>query len=238
MRCGSFSPDPADSNPRPEDDLARRKLDPDRQALHGVWDEPALSAEISGQRPADAITYGAWLDQGRARTGPLQSWGAVLVLALLAGPWAVLGAFYGSGRTAFSIVAIVVVAPVVEETMKIALASVTLEKRPFLFTSPVQILICGLAGGLVFGIVENLLYLNVYISDPGSGIVAWRWSVCTALHAGCSLIASIGLVRIWKSILTTRKPAKFALGFRYLLTAVIIHGVYNGLAVIFSYRGF
>ncbi len=197
---------------------------------HGVWDEPGLSPELAGSAPAGA-GYAEWLLKRRERAGVAGPWALTLGLALLAGPWAVIGAFYGSGETAFSILAIVVFGPVVEEMMKVAIATYVVEKRPYLFTSRAQIMFAGLAAGLSFASIENLLYLGVYIPHPTVGMVRWRWSVCVAMHVGCSLVASLGLARVWRDASKRLARPRLTLAYPYLVAAVVIHGAYNAFAV-------
>ncbi len=83
------------------------------------------------------------------------------------------------------------------------------------------------ASGLVFAVIENLLYLNVYIEDPTPEIRAWRWIACTILHVLCCLITSIGLVRIWRHTNKHATQPGFALGAPLLIAAVVVHGLYN-----------
>lgn len=239
MRGAPFAPQPDDV---PEARSRRGDSEPgavneERQAEHGVWDEPGLSPELAGAPPGDQLTYGRWLARGRERTGAAASWVVTLLVALVAGPWAVLGVLLGGGQTFFQIVAVVLIAPVAEETMKIAAATYVVEKRPFLFSSAAQIVICGLAGGLVFAALENVLYLTVYVSHPSGALVWWRWTVCVALHMGCSAISSLGLARVWRGVWERRRRARLAAGFAHLLVAVSVHGAYNLLATVFSVAG-
>lgn len=128
--------------------------------------------------------------------------------------------------------------PVTEELLKAALALWIVEKRPFRFQSSLQIAVCLIASGLVFAAVENVLYLVVYIDDPSRELIWWRWTVCVALHAGCSLIAGLGLIRIWRQTMETKSRPQLALGAPYMATAIVIHGVYNAFCVALAVSGF
>lgn len=75
------------------------------------------------------------------------------------------------------------------------------------------------------------------IPHPSPALAAWRWTICTGLHAGCSLIGGLGLARIWKDVWARRGRARQSLGFPYLVTAVVIHGTYNGLVLLFYIAG-
>jgi hypothetical protein len=205
----------------------------DEQVSHSVWDEPALSTALNAHEPKDALTYANWLWQRRQETSIGKSWLVTIAVVLAAGPWSIVGTFItGFGNGAVSIIAITLVGPLTEEVMKTAAALWVVEKRPFLFTSRLQIMFCVMAAGLCFAVIENLLYLNVYISDPSREIVIWRWTVCVALHVGCTTISGIGLARIWKTTTNDLTPPQLSLGAPFLIAAVIIHSSYNIFAVI------
>jgi len=203
----------------------------DERIEQTVWDEPGRSGELSGAKPDGALDYPTWLEKRRAEVSSGRTWVVTFALAFSAGPWALLGAFYGGGQTIYGVLAAVVFAPVVEETMKVAAALYVVEKRPFLFRYPEQIPICALSAAITFSFFENLLYLHVYIPNPSPGLVYWRWSVCTAMHLGCSVIAGLGLLRVWRDVWERRARPRLSLGFPYLLTAVLVHGIYNAFAV-------
>jgi protease prsW family protein len=205
---------------------------------HGVWDEPAVSEVMAGRKPEDAITYASWIREKRERTGPLKPIAVTVGIALLAGPFAVLGAIFNTQGSAFAIILIVIFAPVVEEMMKNAISLYVVEKQPWLFRSPAQILICALASGFIFAAIENLLYLNIYTRSPSAGLVQWRWTVCVALHMGCAFIMSLGLVRVWKNVWQTYERPQISLAYPYIIAAMIIHGSYNLVAVLLSAADF
>ncbi|MGF1633831.1 MAG: PrsW family glutamic-type intramembrane protease [Phycisphaerae bacterium] len=194
--------------------------------LHSVWDEPQLDARALPHVPRDT-SYADWLAERQQQTGWGRSWLAVLVLALAAGPWAVVGAFWGSGQSLFGVMTLVVFAPAVEEIMKTALLAWGVERKPYWFKSSLQLLFCGLASGLAFACIENLLYLHVYIKDPSPGIILWRWTVCVGLHVGCTGIATLGVVRVWRRTVRTRRRPIMSLAAPALVTAFILHGLYN-----------
>ena len=208
-------------------------MDPDAS----VWDEPTTSAVIAGETPADATTYARWLEARLAERDVGRSWVITGLIALCAGPLAVIGAFWGSGQTTFSVFALVVFGPVVEEVAKLAAPTYLVERRPFEFLTRAQILICGASAGLVFAAIENLIYLYVYVPNPSPGLVVWRWTVCVALHTGCSMIGAIGLASAWRQGIEERRRADLAGAARWLVLAIVIHGAYNGLALVLQVGG-
>lgn len=233
MRAEPLRIDPSEAKAERNLDKARQgAMSQDEAIDHSVWDEPGLSSDAMAARPKDALTYAEWLDLRRAQVLPSTSWTVSLCLALLAGPWAVLGALWGAGQTLFSVVAIVVFAPVIEETMKVAAPLYVVEKRPFLFRSSRQIAVCALAGGLAFATIENLLYIHVYVRDPSALLIWWRWTICTTVHVGCSFIAGMGLMAVWRDTWRTHSRPRMSSVYPYMLTAVLVHAAYNAVAVV------
>ena len=226
MREGArHKPDPSEKTVE-----ASQPATDDERREHTVWEEPGLSRELAGATPEGA-SYGEWLQARHEATGGVKTWLVTLGVALSAGPWAILGAFYGSGQSWFSILTITVFGPLTEEVMKVGMATYIVEKRPYLFSSARQVLLAAIAGGLAFSIIENIMYLHFYIPDPSPGIVHWRWTVCVVMHTGCSFIAGLGILRVWRDAWKRMARPRLTLAYPYLLTAFIIHGVYNGFAV-------
>jgi len=209
------------------------------QIEQSVWDEPGISATLSGA-PRDEETYAYWFEQRRAETSWFKSWGTVFLISLAAGPWAVIGAFFNAylGSSSFvAILSLVLFGPMAEEIMKASSSLYFVEKRPYLFHSTWQIALCLAASGLAFSVIENLLYLHVYIDNPSPEIVYWRWTVCVALHMGCSVIAGLGVIRMWRYTGKHLAKAPVSLGASWLAAAVVLHGSYNTFALVFEMFG-
>ncbi|NLW50412.1 MAG: PrsW family intramembrane metalloprotease [Candidatus Brocadiaceae bacterium] len=199
-----------------------------------VWDEPGLSRELAGGPPAGELTYRDWLVRRRDGVSAARTWAVTLGLAVAAGPWAVLGAFFGSRQGHFTVLVVVVFGPVAEEVMKVAAPFYVVERRPFLFRSPAQIVLCALAAGLAFAAIENVIYLGLYIPRASQAMVAWRWTVCVAVHMGCSLVAGMGVIRVWRDCWERMDRPRLWMAFPYQVVAIAIHAVYNAAAVAFS----
>jgi hypothetical protein len=238
LRKTHFDPDPSESSAARN--LERSPDDLDARADQSVWDEPTCARELAGDVPGEALTLSRWLAWRWRTTSALRSWSVTVLIVLCAGPWAVVGAFmsrsYGGGG--FGFLAVCVFAPAAEELLKASSCLLVVERRPYLFRSPAQILLCCLASGLVFAAIENVLYLHVYVARPSEQLVFWRWTICVVLHAGCTLCTGMGLARAWSvSRRTLRRPDLSAI-MPYLLCAVTIHGVYNGIVTVFSAVGY
>lgn len=233
---GPLSPAVAAGSGQAGDPLPTTISDADIE--HTVWDEPTLVAQTGGaEAPEGELTYRRWLEAGLARTSWSWSMWITLGLVLAAGPFGILGAFTagmgGTEVTLFGFLGAVVLAPITEEITKVAGVLWVVEKRPFWLKSMAQVLLCAAAGGLAFAAIENLIYINIYHAEGNEAFRQWRWTICTALHVNCSLIAGFGLVRIWDKAISTRTRPELALGMPFFALAMIAHGLYN-LSVTFA----
>ncbi len=206
---------------------ATTDIEPDES----VWDEPALSRPLIGDVSGLAADWFGYFEEKSRRISASRSWCITLAMVIFAGPLAIAGTLI-QGLSSSGLTMIFIMGPTVEEIMKVAFPLWIVERRPWLIRSVGQILLCGLCSGLAFAAVENLIYLNVYITDASPGIAQWRWSVCMLLHAGCSVVASLGVARVWRSISINRSRPDLSRGAAWLLTAIILHGSYNAIAVL------
>ncbi len=181
--------------------------------------------EVYYPPPGGAESYGDWFERQQATVTPRRSWTAVAIAAVAGGPFAIAGAFMNT--TTVSWITLVVFAPVVEEVMKIAAASWLVEVRPYLLRDRAQILTIGVVSGLVFAAIENVLYILVYLPAPSTEILLWRLLGCTSLHVACTLVASLGLAKVWQRTVDELRPPKLSLGLPLLILAIVIHGGYN-----------
>ncbi|MBL1215969.1 MAG: PrsW family intramembrane metalloprotease [Planctomycetes bacterium] len=201
-----------------------------------IGDEPALrSAHLDADSaPGFAQIY----SRKRAATTARQRWGAIAIAAVLSGPFAVAGAFMSSIDTSwYLLLAICVFGPLIEEMLKVGSVLYLVEQRPWLIPSRVSIVMTALISGLVFSVLENFWYLYVLFPEPTQDMVAWRWSVCVVLHTGCSTIAGLGVARIWITSHRTGTLPRIALGSPYLITAIVLHGLYNFSVTVLELSG-
>jgi len=191
--------------------------------------------ELYRPAPRDAVSYQTWLQTQLARTSPAIGWYLALAAAMLGGPLAIFGAMFQSsqgGLTELSgFLLIVIFGPTVEETMKIALAAYVIEVKPYLFRRIHQIRLATLGAAFIFAVIENFVYLNIYVPNPTPTLIAWRWTICIALHVGCTAVASAGLVNVWKQTTTEYRTPRITAGLPRLTQAIIIHGTYNAIMV-------
>ena len=87
----------------------------------------------------------------------------------------------------------IVVAPWVEELVKPLGVYFLAWKWDRVFTSRLYNASLGALAGLMFGTIENLLYVHVAYPDMPPEMVDFRWRYCTALHVVCATIFSSGV---------------------------------------------
>ncbi len=233
-----FHPEEANRPVEPGYDSEMEPQDRLQDIEHSVFDEPALAdAEKTATKE---LSYRYWLAEGWEKTSYLKSWLITIGIVLVAGPLAAVASLISSSfthGTGWQIVNLVTFGPMIEEIFKIALIYYIVEKRPYLFHNLFQILIAALAGGLMFAVIENILYIYIYIDLPTPEIIKWRWTVCTMLHVSCSAIASFGLIRMWLDVFQQQSRPKLELAYPFLTAAMIIHGSYNGIALMLDWVG-
>ena len=200
------------------------KSDGPREIDHSVWEEPTLKGRAAAP---EAETYAGWYRAQRARVTPEASRRAMWTIAAVSGPFAVIGALFQFDTVA-GILAIVLFGPVTEEVMKVAALGWVVERRPFMILTRRQIVATAALSGLAFAIIENLMYQFVYLKDPSVELLMWRWTVCVALHLGCSAIAGYGLSREWARATSEERRPAVSRALKYLVIAIVVHGLYNG----------
>jgi RsiW-degrading membrane proteinase PrsW (M82 family) len=124
----------------------------------------------------------------------------------------------------WTIIAVVVVAPVVEELTK-PLGAIILAKR---LRSPAEAFLVGMAGGVGFAILENMLY-------EGSGIEVWGGIAAIRAIGGVLHPLNAGLVAMGWYAVRNGEPGAWRRLAGYYGLAVGAHALWNGgLTVLFA----
>jgi hypothetical protein len=245
-----------DHNPDVSHEPHLRGRDADPEDCDMLEDEPARASEVQPGTYEESVSdepslswrkfdrqqtpgFAEHLERMRNETSPAVQWLVVLGAALFAGPFAVFGAFFKAvvGEQGWGYIAVVVIGPVIEEMLKVVCAIWLVERKPWLLPGMGAIILIGATAGLSFAAIENWVYLNVYFPDHGPDLVQWRWTAGVALHVGCSIIAAWGVAKMWRAVIITRRPADLSIAFGWIVTAILIHGVYNAVAVIIEIAG-
>ena len=206
---------------------------PDDSDNGGVWGEPALvdadAAETARRTRAE------WLEAQWRNASSARGYFLFPLLLVVSGVAAV-GCTIMKGGGGSLALAMAVLAPVVEETSKIVVPAMVLEKRPWRFSSATELVVVCAFSGLVFATIENLLYFFLYIPPERltPGVILWRLSVCTLLHVSAASISGWGLGRVWRAASERRSMAEISRATGYFVAAMILHGLYNFGALIYA----
>ncbi len=141
----------------------------------------------------------------------------------------------GGGASLFAVILVIVIGPAVEEVVKPIALIFLLERAPHRVLGRMQIWLSAALAGAGFAVVENLIYIHVYIpamdTPPTFDVAAWRWTVCTTLHVVCSSVMGIGLAREHTHAMREGRSFELERVVPIYAVAVVIHGLYNAYAV-------
>ncbi len=155
-----------------------------------------------------------------------------LLIALAGGLFGILGAFFTEFFRGDFLVAFVG-APIIEEVLKPSGLYLLLAKWPRALRSQFYTAMLAAFGGIAFAVIENIVYLTVYIENPTSEIILWRWTVNVAVHAVCSFIFGFGIN--WKLAASVRGQRKLlSSGKRFFFPAMALHSAYNITVTVLS----
>ncbi len=190
---------------------------------HALGDEPALG-HIDN---ADLPTYQSIYRARRAATPRSTMLLAAVLAAVLSGPFAILGALFGTGAALSLIVLVVLLAPIAEEMLKVTGILYLTEVKPWLVPSAAALVVVAVCSGLVFAAIENVFYLTWFIPDPTPEIIRWRWIFGPLVHGSGSLLAGIGVARMWHSLEAHDRRPDFKTAAPWIIAAALLHGAYN-----------
>ncbi len=129
-------------------------------------------------------------------------------------------------RGLFLFLAISVIAPVVEESVKPAGLYLLKLTRARIKTR--EWIVLGAVAGLGFGLLENAIYATEALSHgihAVLGVLALRTGLSLPVHMAATSIAAFGVMR-W------RKTGRIEELLKFLLVAISIHSVYNLLVAV------
>lgn len=223
---GNFEANPAEKVLNEQQD----NRDPIESIRDSVGNEPAITG-CDGE-----FLLGNWIEEKRKECSKMGSLGVSFLAGLAGGPFAILGALITTRNNWYGVLYMVLIGPVIEELLKQSGMIYLLEKKPYRVFSSWQFVLSALISAAIFSVIENLLYIHVYtrpdqLVNPQM-FAQFRWTICTAVHLGCSLIASLGMIRVWKKQLVDGKTVDLSTARHFFIIAIFIHGAYN-LMVIF-----
>lgn len=121
--------------------------------------------------------------------------------------------------------------PIIEEALKPSGVYFLVAKWPQILPRRLYIASLTALGGLTFGIVENLIYLNVYYPEHSRLIVLIRYTGGLLLHTSASFIVGLGINSKLVAAVRGNIPF-FSFDKRYFIIAMSMHSAYNVAAVV------
>ncbi len=205
----------------------------DASGSGGVGDEPALSSADAAAAARRNRTE--WLESQWRNAFHTREWFLLPFLMAVSGFAAIACTLVKGGGGSLGL-GMIVFSPVVEEASKIIVPVIVLEKRPWRFSSSMELPVVCAFSGLVFASVENLLYFFLYIprDQLTIGIVLWRLFACTLLHALCASISGFGLGKAWCAAKESSSIAEVSRAAGHVVVAIVFHGLYNLGALIYA----
>ena len=159
------------------------------------------------------------------------------LMAVIGGALGIIGAIFQEAQTTATYLLLPFLgAPIVEEALKPAGLYLTLLWWPRALNNQLFTAILCSISGLVFGVIESLVYVTAYVEDPSDGFILYRFTVTLALHAIASFVVGLGINRrILDWAAGRSKLPKWSRNF--YIAGVAIHAIYNTTAVILSIAG-
>jgi RsiW-degrading membrane proteinase PrsW (M82 family) len=189
----------------------------------------------------DAAGAEASLEQAASRKpvgpAPVYQYLLAFLMALIGGLLGIIGAIFQEGQTTFGFLLLPFLgAPIIEEALKPSGLYLALLWWPRALNSQLFTAILCSISGFVFGVIESIVYVTLYVEDPSDDFILYRFTVTLALHAVASFVVGLGINhRILDWAAGRSKLPKSSRNF--YIAGVLLHAVYNTTAVILSVAG-
>jgi RsiW-degrading membrane proteinase PrsW (M82 family) len=160
-------------------------------------------------------------------------------LAVLGGILGILGAAVQEIRSGGLLLLPFIGAPIIEELLKPTGIYIMLVRWPRLLRGQLHTALLAALSGLAFGVVEALVYVKVYVSNPPDWFVTYRFTLPLIVHCAGSFIVGLGInegLLSWArgSARLPRKTRNLYLAaiglhaaFNIVTTALVIAGVFG-----------
>jgi RsiW-degrading membrane proteinase PrsW (M82 family) len=173
------------------------------------------------------VTYIQWVADHAVEVSPRKAWLIAAIVPILGVPFALGCALFTVEY--LGLVNFVLFAPVASEVLKVAIASMVVERRGHLIRREGQLYVMILGTALVFSVVQNLVYLQFYFSSPSPPIelIAYRWLIGPLAHLLSAAIAAHGIVLVWRQAKEGRREPRLSKAYPWVITAIVVHSLYN-----------
>ena len=160
----------------------------------------------------------------------------VVCVSLIGGLLGIGGAFVSEVGSGGILLGVFIGAPVIEEAFKPIGVYLSLVKWPEVLRSQMFIALLCAGGGLVFGILEALTYLYVYVPEHTTRFKLYRLTIPLALHAVASYTVGLGLDQRIVGVVNRGDPLPKRTR-NFYLAGVGMHATFNISVTILSVSG-
>lgn len=153
-----------------------------------------------------------------------------VLLAFVGGLFGIIGAVVQEAQTGGWLLLPFIGAPVIEEAMKPTGVYLTLIRWPAALANRFFTACLAAIGGLVFGVVEAIVYTEVYVSDPSDRFVIYRFTLPLVMHTLASFTYGLGITH--GIIDWAAGRSSFPKRTRnFYIAAVLLHAAFNTIVV-------
>lgn len=154
------------------------------------------------------------------------------LIAMAGGVLGIIGAFFQESQQGFpsALTAPFFAAPIIEEALKPVGVYILLAKAPHLLRSRLYTAFLSALGGLSFAVIENLVYLNIYFPEHTQSMVVARFILALPMHMLGSFIVGFGINKKLAASVKGEVPLLSG-NWKFFITAMVMHGLYNISAV-------
>ena len=157
-------------------------------------------------------------------------------MALLGGVFGILGAVIQEVRGGGFLLLPFLGAPIIEEIVKPSGVYLLLVRWPRLLRGRLHTALLAALAGLSFGVIEALVYVEVYVPDAPSWFVTYRFTLPLFMHAAASFIVGLGINRGLLDWAGSGSPLPKATR-NFYLAGIGLHAVFNTVAISLAIAG-
>ncbi len=157
-------------------------------------------------------------------------------LAMAGGVLGIIGAGVQEFRSGGFLLLPFVGGPIIEEVAKPIGVYALLARWPQAMRSQLYTAVLAAIGGLAFGLIEAVVYVTVYVSEPSDWFVVYRFTAPLALHVVASFIVGLGINQRLLDWALGRGPLPKASRNLYM-AAITLHAAFNVTATALAIAG-
>ena len=157
-------------------------------------------------------------------------------MALLGGVFGILGAVIQEVRGGGFLLLPFLGAPIIEEIVKPSGVYLLLVRWPRLLRGRLHTALLAALAGLSFGVIEALVYVEVYVPDAPSWFVTYRFTLPLFMHAAASFIVGLGINRGLLDWAGSGSPLPKATR-NFFVAAIGLHAVFNTVVISLAIAG-